>query len=231
MTKRLPLLTLLAAATSLHAQSLPDCRTPDLPIGAPCNFYGTTLAKQQNIGEITLPSSEHVRMTEPYQLHPLPPVVERAYSFSVGGLFTTQTETLGYKRFVSSGFKVFGTKQWSDWRGVDLRGTVVEFGLGDLGIAPGNNHTVAAAVGPRVQHSFGRVSPYGEILVGALHQYYYGMSESGVVGASVRLSNRFSLVPADVEYRYASLQSSTALRNPRRGRIELAAGLVYSFGR
>jgi hypothetical protein len=231
-TAPLALLTLLGAATTLAAQTLPDCRSANLAIGAQCIFDGTTLPKQQYLGEISLPSSDHVRMTEPFAVYPPAPVAPRLYPFTaIGGAFTVQSETLGYKALVSSGGKGFGFRQWSDLRGLELRGTAVEFSLGGLGYLAGNNHTVAIAVGPRIQHPFGRVTPYGEILVGFIHQYYYGMTEGGVFGASVRLNNHLSLVPADVEYRYASLQDSTRLQNPRRGRIELSTGLTYRFGK
>jgi hypothetical protein len=227
--KILTMLSFLGAVTTLNAQSLPDCRIPNLPIGAQCNYIGTTLPVQKTIGDISLPSSDQVRMTEPLGTSAIEAPVAGGHAFTVGGLFTVQTETLGYKRYVSGGFKGTGSKQWSDWRGLEVRGSAIEFGLG-FGIDAGNNHTIAIAAGPRIEHTWGRVTPYGEALVGFLHQYYYGMSESGVFGASLRLSDRLSFVPADVEYRYASLQDSTVLRNPRRGRIELTSGMVYRFG-
>ncbi len=218
-------------ATAMQAQSLPDCRADHLQVGASCTFEGTTLPKQKYLGEITLPSSDHVRLTEPFPAFVAPPAPSLSHPISIGALFTVQTETLGYKAYVSSGVKAFANKQWSDLRGVEVRGTAVEFALGSVGLAPGNNHTAAVAAGPRISHSFGRVSPYGSVLLGVAHQYYYGMTESAVAGVSVRLSKHFSLIPVDGEYRYVSLQKSTALANPRRGRIEFSGGLVYSFGK
>ena len=231
------MLIVLGAANSLAAQTLPDCRMPNLPIGTQCTFQGTTLPIQRIIGDISLPSSEQVRMTEPV---PVPSIQNTAshlraanlrYGTSIGAIYTVQSETFGYKSQVSDGFKIFATRQWSDWRGIDVRATFIEFGEISVGPAPGYNHTIAGAAGPRVQHSFGPVTPYGEILIGALHQFYYGMSESAVAGASLKLGRHISFVPGEIEYRYASFQSSTAQENPQRGRIEVSTGLVYHLGR
>lgn len=131
---------------------------------------------------------------------------------------------------MSDGFKLSGTRQWSSWRGIDVRATMVRYDLGSVGAYAGDNHTEAIAAGPRVQRYFGRATVYGEALVGALYQYAPGMSESGVFGANVWVTKRVSLVPFDVEYRYASLQTSTALANPRRGRIELSSGMMLHIG-
>lgn len=221
--------TLLAAVSTLHAQSVPDCRSPDLPAGAQCKYAGTTLPIQKSLGDIALPPSQHARVTEPFGPSAIAPSVTGLHAFQVGAMFTVQTETLGFKRYVSAGGKVFAAKQWSDWRGLAVRGTAVETGLG-IGLDAGNNHTLAVAAGPRVEHTFGRVTPYGEALVGFVHQYYYGLNTSGIFGVSMRLNHRLSFVPADVEYRYASLQDSTATANPRRGRIELSSGLIFNFG-
>ncbi len=229
--KTLAGLFLFSAAAISYGQSLPDCRSANLPVGSACTYVGTTLPKQTYIGDIALPSSEHVRMSEPFGSSVIAPSATGPFSgASVGGMFTAQAETLGFKSLVSSGVKVFANKQWSDLRGVDARFTAVEFSLGNVGTLAGNNHTAAFAVGPRVQHSFGPVTPYAEALVGVVHQYYWGMTESGVVGVSVRLSRHLSLIPADAEYRYASFQKSTATQNPRRGRIEFSAGMSYRFG-
>jgi hypothetical protein len=168
-------------------------------------------------------------MTEPLGLSMTSPAVQGNHSDTAGVMFTVQTETLGYKRYLSTGGKAFAGRQWSDWRGLEVRGTVIETSLGGLGGDPGNNHTVAITVGPRIEHSFGRLTPYGEIAVGFLHQYYYGSSEGAAFGASLRIHSHWSWIPADAEYRYASLQESARLVNPRRGRIELSSGLTYTF--
>ncbi len=233
--KMIVMLTVLGASGSLAAQSLPDCRMPNLSIGTQCTFQGTTLPIQRIIGDVSLPSSEQVRMTEPVPSATAMNTIAlrssgRLYGTSVGAVYTVQSETFNYATHVSDGFKVFATKQWSDWRGIDVRATFIESGAIGVGFLPGNNHTAAGAAGPRIQHSFGPVTPYGEILIGALHQYYYGMSEGAVAGVSIKVSKHFSLVPADVEYRYASFQSSTPTENPRRGRIELSTGFRYHFG-
>jgi hypothetical protein len=231
--KSLVVLVAVGAATTLNGQSLPDCRTPTLPLNAQCTFSGSTLPTQVYMGDIALPSSDHVRMTQPFVLHTVPPPVgaKSVYPFmAVGGMFTVQSETLGYKALVSSGGKGFAMKQWSDWRGIEMRGTAVELGLGTLGFLAGNNHTVSGTIGPRVQHPFGRVTPYAGIQIGVLHQYYYGMSEGALFGSTVRVSKRVTWVAADVEYRYATFQDSTRYANPRRGRIELSTGLAYTFG-
>jgi hypothetical protein len=232
-TKALALFVFVGAAAAVYGQStaLPDCREAKLAVGEKCVYRYTELPTQVYLGDISLPSSDHVHVTGPFGVTPLIPAApQNHFSFDAGALGSIQTETLGYKRYVSDGFKVFGTKQWSDWRGLAARGTVIRYDLGKVGQYAGDNHTEAAAFGPRIQHSFRAVTPYAEALIGALHQYSWGMSESGVVGAEVQLSRRLSLVPAEAEYRYATFQYSSRLVNPRRGRIEVASGLVFHFG-
>ena len=238
---------LFAAATTggaagiLHAQSnpLPDCRQPNLVEGEHCVYRNTQLPVQKYLGDISLTQDGQVYMVHmtgplglmnPHGASAIAPAADVGLSFNIGVLGSIQTETLGYKSHVSDGFKMFANKQWSDWRGVAVEGTVIRYDLGQVGTYPGDNHTEAIAAGPRIEHSFGRVTPYGEALLGALYQYAPGMSESGVVGADVWLGRHLSLVPAEAEYRYASFQASSVTSNPRRGRIELESGLMFHFG-
>ena len=232
---------LFGAATILHAQSntLPDCRQPNLVAGEQCVYHNTQLPVQKYLGDISLSQDGQVHMVhltgpvglmDPHGASAIAPSVTGSRSFNIGVLGSIQTETLGYKSHVSGGFKLFATKQWSDWRGVAVEGTMIRYDLGQVGTYSGDNHTEAIAAGPRIEHSFGPVTPYGEALLGALYQYAPGMTESGVVGADVWLGRHLSLVPAEAEYRYASLQDSSVTSNPRRGRIELESGLVFHFG-
>ena len=222
-------LVALLAAMPLMAHAQQDCRDPQITFGSPCYFGGTSLPEQKYMGDLQFQGNQHAHLTEPLPGPVIPAAAKPAHPFFVTALGTEQTETLGFKRYVSDGYKLEIGRQFNGVLSGVLRGTDVRYDLGKIGQYAGNNHTVAAELGFRVQYPSSRASPYAEALIGGLHQYRYGMSESGVVGVSLHLAKHLSLIPAEATYRYATFQKSTAEVNPRRGRIEVSSGLQVRF--
>ena len=138
---------------------------------------------------------------------------------TLGILGTAQSETLGYHQ-VTAGFKVLADVQYHAWTGFDVRGTAIRF--------IGSDHTYAIEAGPRIARRYGAFTTYAEALAGGIHQYYYGATIGGVIGAETRVYRNMYLA-GEGEYRYAP-QQSTPLINPREGRIEFSSGIVVRIG-
>lgn len=214
----------IAWVVATAQQQPPDCRSGNTPVGSECVYPGTQLPVQRYLGDITLPSSDHVRMTGPADSMVVPS--EHGRPLRLGLLGGIQTETFGgYTSGVlrTAGVQMYARTPLSRSVWLDLRGTSVAFG--------GSNHTQSIQAGPRFEHALGRTLLYGEALAGAGHQYTWDLPVSGVVGLAYELPrSRFTIIPFEGTYTYAAAQLSTRLANPQKGRLEAFGGVEYRTG-
>ena len=93
--------------------------------------------------------------------------------------------------------------------------------------------------GPRVSyHRFGRITPFGQVLFGVAHtgrallattnsQNAFAMTVGG--GVDYRLSSRFSIRPAQVEYLLTRFNEFTDPRAQSQNNLRVSTGIVFRF--
>lgn len=231
---------ILLFASLVSAQQVPtqkdativrDCRVPQLAPGERCIYVGhDEIPVQRYIGDINLPPMVH--MTEPFSIKAaVVPVAKTVAHTSIYALFTHQMEGLQPNGFVatdywnSDGLKLGVTHDWK-YLGGDFRITDIRYGVIPVGSGYGDNNTDAVEVGPRVHKNFGRLTPYGEGLIGYMYQYRPAMSLSLVGGLDLRLSKHAAWRLFDYTYRDAQM---TPITHPKEARYEFSSGLVWQF--
>ncbi len=223
---------LLLSTARLYAQA-PDCRTPNLPAGTACTFFGTSLPPQKSLGDITFDQTgQQAHLTEPlFPMHGAVATLQPTtrHEITIGGLYTNQTEAgFSYRTHDSDGFKLFADYALSKHLGIEARGTVIRYSVAEIGYYSGKNHTFAATIGPKFQATpLSRLGFYFTPQIGAVHQQYYGLDLGAAAGADLKATKHLSWRVLDAEFR--SDQFDPSYRNPRKSRQELGTGLSYMF--
>ncbi len=224
------LAVLALSASTLLAQSYPDCRTPGLAIGSLCVFSGTSLPTQQTIGNISLPPAQSALMTEPLMTHymPSPAATGRSRNLTIGGLYTQQRER-GFSNYAlaSDGLTAYADTQLSKHFGVEARVLDIQYDVIPVGLYPGQNHTFSASVGPIERANFGRVSLYLVELIGVSKQQWYGLNLGAAAGVDVRVAGPIYW-RTDLSFGYDGF--SNEHNNPVKGRQQFGTGFAYRFG-
>ena len=124
MTKLLASTLLLASTAACAQTQQPDCRSVSGPVGTTCIFTGTELPLQKYLGDVSLPSSDHVHMTGPL-VDITSPAPRRRLPFDLGLLGGVQGETFGgifHNVHRSAGLKEYALFKLNPWLDIDVRG-------------------------------------------------------------------------------------------------------------
>ena len=169
--------------------------------------------------------------------------------FAIGGTYSLQSETLDFSppspnapgyvpnnsyvpnNHVSDGFTLLAKRQWSDWRGIEVRAEIIRYDVfvDSLSLNPGQNHTYSITAGPNVQHRFGRLTPYFTPQIGYLYQFVSGVKVAGALGLDLNAGRHVTVRLGDFEYGYAAAQFVQGRTDPLHGREKLSTGLYWNF--
>ena len=126
------------------------------------------------------------------------------------------------------------------FRLIDHLSAVADFSVVNTGSVSGANYglgLMTLMAGPQFRHRFGRYTPYGQFLLGAVHGFNSvfpassSSSASGFIyavggGSETVLTPKFSARLIEVDYMHSDLPNNS---NNWQNHLKIAAGLIYHF--
>ena len=122
----------------------------------------------------------------------------------------------------------------------DRLSAAADFSVVNTGTVPGANYglgLMTLMAGPQFRHRLGRYTPYGQVLLGAVHGFNSlfpassSSSASGFIyavggGSEMILSPKFSARLIELDYMHTNLPNND---NNWQNHLKIAAGLIYHF--
>jgi hypothetical protein len=126
------------------------------------------------------------------------------------------------------------------FRLIDHLSAVADFSVVNTGSVSGATYglgLMTMMAGPQFRHRFGRYTPYGQVLLGAVHGFNSVLpassssSASGFIyavggGSETVLTPKFSVRLIEVDYMHSDLPNNS---NNWQNHLKIAAGLIYHF--